>query len=290
MNDQSVKVYAKMHLPMSAEDVSDQVQAIQQIMSRVMKPDVHYGVIPGTGKNAKPTLLKAGAEALLSAFRIAVDPQIEDLSTEDEIRYRVKARGIHMMTDTLVGVGVGTASSREEKYAWQGATDTEYEATETKNRRIKYGSKWHPTNRGERIETQIKQVRTNPADKENTILKMAKKRAQIDLCLTALAASDCFSQDLEDPHTLGEGAQPPAHPKAASAPPQARSNGNGGGGGPGKISEAQCRLLRVKCDDAGVNEIDLVAHFHLTELEQMQASEVNSALAWLKAIHEPPTA
>jgi hypothetical protein len=38
----------------------------------------------------------------------------------------------------------------------------------------------------------------NPADVANTILKMAKKRAQIDMTLTATAASDVFEQDLED--------------------------------------------------------------------------------------------
>ena len=44
----------------------------------------------------------------------------------------------------------------------------------------------------------MQQVRTNPADIANTVLKMAKKRAQIDLTLTATAASDCFTQDVED--------------------------------------------------------------------------------------------
>jgi hypothetical protein len=43
-----------------------------------------------------------------------------------------------------------------------------------------------------------KQVRTNPADVANTILKMAKKRAQVDAVITATAASDIFTQDIED--------------------------------------------------------------------------------------------
>jgi hypothetical protein len=42
------------------------------------------------------------------------------------------------------------------------------------------------------------QIRTEPADVANTVLKMAKKRAQIDLTLTATAASDIFTQDVED--------------------------------------------------------------------------------------------
>src|SRR5690606_22905756 len=58
-------------------------------------------------------------------------------------------------------------------------------------RRIKF-AKWQG-----KVE-QKKQVRTNPADVANTILKMAKKRAQVDAVITATAASDIFTQDIED--------------------------------------------------------------------------------------------
>jgi hypothetical protein len=36
------------------------------------------------------------------------------------------------------------------------------------------------------------------ADVYNTVLKMAKKRAQVDATLTAVGASDLLTQDLED--------------------------------------------------------------------------------------------
>jgi predicted phage-related endonuclease len=42
------------------------------------------------------------------------------------------------------------------------------------------------------------QVRTEPADLANTILKMANKRAKMAMVLNVTAASDCFAQDLED--------------------------------------------------------------------------------------------
>lgn len=46
--------------------------------------------------------------------------------------------------------------------------------------------------------------RGNPADVYNTVLKMAKKRAFVDAILTCTAASDCFTQDIEDdPETFG---------------------------------------------------------------------------------------
>lgn len=40
--------------------------------------------------------------------------------------------------------------------------------------------------------------RPNPADMWNTCLKMAKKRAFVDAILTCTAASDCFTQDIEE--------------------------------------------------------------------------------------------
>src|SRR5690606_12063089 len=155
----------------------------------VMKPDTHYGVIPGTNK---PSLYKAGSEVLLATFRIAVDPQVQDMSTEDEVRYRVKCVGVHQTTGIVVGTGIGECSSNEEKYRWRKAVcDEEFEATDPARRRIAY-------KRGRNNVYTIKQVRAEPADVANTVLKMAKKRAQIDLTLTATAASDIFTQDIED--------------------------------------------------------------------------------------------
>ena len=163
--------------PLTAVEIRAQVNLIQEVMKAVMKPDVHFGVIPGCGD--KPTLLKAGAEKILSTFRIAVEPHIEDLSTSDEARYRITAKGIHQVSGLFVGSGVGEASSNEEKYKWRFAVcDAEWDATSEDRRRIKF----------KRDGTTIKQVRTNIADIANTVLKMAKKRAQVDLTLTATAA------------------------------------------------------------------------------------------------------
>lgn len=169
---------------LTAKDIQEQVNVIQKVMEQVMTNGVHYGTIPGTNK---PTLYKAGSEKILSTFHIAVDPQIEDLSSEDEIKYRVVARGLYRGSD-FVGAGVGVCSTNEEKYKWRAIVNKDEfdEAPETR-RRIKHSKSG-----------KIFQVRTNPDDLANTILKMAKKRAQIDLTLTATGASDIFSQDLED--------------------------------------------------------------------------------------------
>lgn len=178
--------------PLTAAELKSQVQAIQQVMAAVMKKDVHYGVIPGT---KKPTLYKPGSEIILTTFHIGVDPSgdsVTDLSTPDEIRYRVAARGFSQVSGVLLGVGVGECSSSEEKYKWRKPVcDQEFEETPEDRKRTVW-----KTYDGKPY--QQKQVRTNPSDVANTILKMAKKRAQIDMTLTVTAASDVFDQDLED--------------------------------------------------------------------------------------------
>jgi hypothetical protein len=148
-----------------------------------------YGKIPGCGD--KPTLLKPGAEKVLQRFSIAVSIKLlDDLSTPDHPRYRVTVVG-KLPNGLEVGEGLGEASGAEEKYAWRGTNNAEWEHTPAELRRIK-----HKT--GRNGDYAVKQVRTNPADYLNTVLKMAAKRAKVDLALTATAASQFFTQDLED--------------------------------------------------------------------------------------------
>lgn len=175
---------------MSVVEVTAHVIAVQEIMNALMKPNVHYGTIPGAGD--KPMLLKSGAELLCMTFRISDEYRIDDLSTPDMIRYRVQCIGHHQTTGAVLGSGMGEGSTGEEKYRWRRAVcKEEYEATPADLRRIKFGKK-----SGGYYTTE--QVRTDPADLANTVLKMACKRAKIAMVLNVTAASDMFSQDLED--------------------------------------------------------------------------------------------
>lgn len=168
---------------MAVADIISHVALVQEVMRAVMKPDVHYGIIPGTDK---PTLYKQGAEVLCMAFRVADTYQVEDLSTADTVRYRVTCTGVHQVNGVVLGTGMGEASSGEEKYKWRKAWDEEFDATPAIMRRIKSGK------------YKTKQVRTEPADLANTILKMANKRAKIAMTINVTACGDMFGQDLED--------------------------------------------------------------------------------------------
>lgn len=196
---------------MTAADIRAQVNLVQEVMQAVMKKDTHYGVIPGT---KKPTLYKPGAEVLCTTFRIAVSYQVDDLSDDDSIRYRVRAIATHQTTGIVMGEGIGECSSNEEKYKWRRAVcDEEFDLAPDNRKRLKF-SKYQG-----KVE-KSKQIRTEPADAANTILKMAAKRAQVAMTLNVTAASDCFTQDIEDlPEHLREDAEAEPAPAQAKAKP-----------------------------------------------------------------------
>lgn len=173
---------------LTAADIRATVNLMQDVMLEVMKDGTHYGTIPGTRSKS---LYKAGAEKLMATFRLAAKPEVEDLSANGEVAYRVTVN-LLSANGSFVGAGIGECSSAEDKYSWRAAVcDEEFEETPENRRRVKF-SKYQG-----KVEKK-KQVRTNPADVANTILKMAKKRAQVDAVITATAASDIFTQDIED--------------------------------------------------------------------------------------------
>lgn len=187
-------------------------ELILKAISGAMESGKHYGIIPGCGD--KGSLFKPGAELLCMMFRLSAEPTVVDLSTTDEIRYRVMTKIVHAPSGLVVGYGVGEASTSEEKYKWRKVTcDEEYEEAPIDRRRYKFipkvewkktsGGKPYPEKivdklTGKQIVEKLYQVRTNPADLANTVLKMADKRSLVGGTLKATAASSVFTQDLED--------------------------------------------------------------------------------------------
>ena len=170
----------------SAVEIRQRVNLVQEVMQGIMKRETHYGTIPGT---QKPTLYKPGAEVLCVTFRVAQEYRIEDLSGPAVARYRVTCVGRHQMTGVALGEGVGECSSSEEKYKWRSVIcKAELDATPENLRRKKYYKNGNTAD----------QIRTEPADLANTILKIACKRAMIAMTLNVTAASDIFTQDIED--------------------------------------------------------------------------------------------
>lgn len=234
-------------LDRSAAEIRARVNRLQEVMRAVMKENVHYGVIPGTDK---PTIYKPGAEVVLMTFRIAAQVgNIEDLSGPDEARYRVTMRGISQVDATFLGEGSGECSSSEAKYRWRAPVcDQEFEETAEDRRR----AVWKRSTGGA---YQQKQVRTEPVDVANTVLKMGVKRALIAMTLVVTAASDVFNQDIEDlPEEIlstvleGEAARP------KPVQPAQRKSANGGSVQPAGATAPSAVQIRKIDEHSGTSK------------------------------------
>jgi len=219
---------------MSLSQAQDQVQVIQEVLKGIMIKKTHYDTIPGCGD--KPVLLKPGAEKILSVFQIGCKLHVEDLGDGYDHRYRVKCEGFYIPTGNVIGEGIGECSTSEKKYAWRIAICDEEFEHEKESRKQIYWSKDYKTKQP----VSKKQVRSNPSDMANTVLKMAKKRAMIDLCLSATACSDLFTQDIDE-EMFSE------HKKDASisTPQPANQNNNQPKQNSGCISEKQANRLKA---------------------------------------------
>ena len=197
------------------------VSDMQEVYKSLMKDGEHYGVIPGTNK---PTLFKAGAEKLCFAFRLA--PEFEIIETNYEAghrEYRITCRIHNINNGLFLGSGVGSASTMESKYRYRnsGRVCPDCGKETIKRSKEEYGGGWYCFTKiggcGQKwkagdsaIENQQpgQQEHSDPADYYNTILKMSKKRAMVDAVLTVTAASDIFTQDVEDMVKAAKKAEP----------------------------------------------------------------------------------
>lgn len=219
---------------LSVGQVVAQVRKIQELMQQVMRKDEHYGTIPGT---QKPTLYKAGAEKLGFTFRLAprFHGEREPIeSPNDHREYVIKCELYNIKNGYPVGEGLGSCSTMESKYRyrWENTNnpvpqdywkhrDPSYLGGDTYTPRKAYVEGKQTWMIFQRIE------HSDPADYYNTCLKMAKKRAHVDAMLTCTAASDLFTQDLEDmaPETRGtqQGGQEETHEDMPNCP-QCKNN------------------------------------------------------------------
>lgn len=196
---------------MSIDNLVEQVSLIQKAMHAVMRQDEHYGVIPGT---QKPTLLKPGAEKLCLLFRLGARYDVQETFDEDgHYSARVICTLFHIPSGNDVGQGPGSCTTKESRYAYRNAErvcPACGEAAIIKGK-AEYGGGWVCFKRkggcgakypdgDELIEQQKTGKIANPdlPDVYNTVLKMASKRALVAAVLNATAASDIFTQDVED--------------------------------------------------------------------------------------------
>lgn len=160
------------------------IAQFQAVVQKTLKKGHDYGVIPGTGD--KPTLLKPGAEKILMLMGLTSEYDvIEKVQDYDGGFFAFTVKCTLYRGEQKITEGVGHANTKERRY--------------------------------------ISGKQQDPYTLANTVLKMAKKRAQVDAVLTVASLSDIFTQDLED---MADPSDTPEQTKQTRQTPRPTSNTN----------------------------------------------------------------
>ena len=198
-----------------------------------LKSGVHYGPIPGTDR---PTLLKPGAEEVMRLYLCTATYDVDERFCDPDrglYVYQVKCRAINAAGRSLAE-GDGTCSSWESRYRWRKGDRLCPECGKPTiiKGRPEFGGGWLCFRKkggcGAKFALDAKAIAEqavgrveNPdlADVQNTILKMAAKRALVACALNLGCASERFTQDVEDgPAADDAPSAPPARPAKAEPP------------------------------------------------------------------------
>lgn len=213
-----VRTEADNYLPvMSVKEALDRKRMIAEYTSALMIEGEDYGVIPGTG--TRKVLLKPGAEKLIRIFgltpRFTIVSQIEDWTGENHggepfFAYTVKCSLYR--NERFMGDADGSCNSWEKKYRYATTQRTcpACGAAAIIKGKQEYGGGWVCFDKkggckakyrdgDAAIEGQAVGSVPDPdiADKVNTFLKIAEKRALTAGCLITVGASEFFTQDVE---------------------------------------------------------------------------------------------
>jgi hypothetical protein len=231
------------------QQVSATMQKIAQfqaVVQKTLKKDHDYGVIPGTG--SKPTLLKPGAEKILMLMGLTSEYEvIEKVQDYDRGFFAFTVKCTLSKGDVKVTEGVGHANTREKRYV-SGRQQDAYTLA-------------------------------------NTVLKMAKKRAQVDAVLTVASLSEIFTQDLED---YAEDMLPQSKPQSQPKNQQKTKTTNNT-----VATEAQLKKLYTMAKELGLERETMTAIMQeryskasSKELTKAEASDLIKYLAKLESGEE----
>lgn len=228
---------------LSLNELKDHIGLIHSVMNDVLKKDEHYGVIPGC---KKPSLYKSGAEIISTTFQLVQDVDSTNVvalphpSIEGHREYRVKVK-LYTKSGIFLGAGIGSCNTLEKKYRY---------------RHDKSGEKYE---------------HDNPADNYNTCEKMAKKRAFVDAILTVTAASEVFTQDVED-MDIPQKDKPLAKPSAKSEPHEEKKAPASSGAVP-MASAAQVKFLHTLCSKLHLTD-PMEKHAKVAEILGFEPNEL----------------
>lgn len=197
----------------SLADLRKQIVQLDEFKRSIMQQGTDYDVIPGT---QKPSLLKPGAEKLAMAFgyvpRFRTVKEIQDWEG-GFFYYQVEAEVVSRRTGEVGANGLGSANTKEARYRWRTGTRTcpDCGVGAIAQSKAEYGggfycnakaggckSKFDKTDGRITSQASGRVENDDPYTLDNTVLKMAQKRALVAAVLVAVAGSGIFTQDVED--------------------------------------------------------------------------------------------
>lgn len=232
-------------LALSFGEMALRVRQLDEFYRDVMQDGTDYGVIPGTGK---PSLYQPGAQLLDQIFGLVPCFEVDASSVIDWQRpipffhYVVRCRLLSRRTGELVAEAIGSCNTHEDRYRWRKAARScpSCGAEAIIKGKAEYGGGWLCFKRNggcgakysdgdQAIEGQQagRVENEDTASLENTVLKMAQKRAHVAATLNATGASRIFTQDVEDlPQFQGRVIDASSEPASAQGPagPRARAS------------------------------------------------------------------
>lgn len=159
------------------KEISERKKLLAKFIRKEMKPDIDFGIIPGT---QKASLFKPGAEKLARLFGLGVrivDSQKEIDLHQNFAMFTYRMEAYHLATGVVVAQCEGACNSFEKKYKDRAV----YEYNRSTNRKEK-----------------VRDEETPIGDVLNTLMKMAQKRGYVGVIMQATGASDFYTQDVED--------------------------------------------------------------------------------------------
>jgi hypothetical protein len=174
------------------QNTLQRIKLFQATVKKLLSDGVDYGKIEGCGD--KPTLLKPGADKIVSALGLSPTYDIVKMEENYEgngffaytIRCKLERNGIK------IAEGLGQANSKEKKWATEYVYEkdlpagTDKSLLKSKKGEGKYGTFYKY------------EIEANACSKANTILKMAEKRAKVGAALAVANLSEVFTQDFDD--------------------------------------------------------------------------------------------
>jgi hypothetical protein len=200
--ERSLKIPEELSLRLSEERIKEVLANIDLLTKNLkdwLKPEADYTQTL-FGKRDKPTLLDPGAMKIRSFFNVRpshriLERVVEKVDGLEHTRYIVEAELVHF-TGVVVASGIGSCSSREKKYRLRWVDESELREVYGYEEEDLKGIKSRRFYTGGKKVTQYFVPNPEISDLDNTLLKMAAKRAEVDATLMLPGVAEIFTQDL----------------------------------------------------------------------------------------------